>query len=153
MHEMRSQVGLTATETPRRGRSHAETCEPPVAPTKPRWKGDTLFKPETPRQARTHDTYATRYRSIGLCDHCAAQAALGHQHGFTVVEPVGDCCLGIVAQLPKAEHCCWRSMNASNSRTVEEIRLSLGVTRGEATRLEPGQSDASDRLCTAGEAA
>ncbi len=153
MHETRSQVGLTATETPSRGRSHTGACEPPVAPTKPRWRGDTLFKPETPRQARTHDAYATRYRRIGLCNHCAGQAALGHQHGFAVVEPVRDCCLGIVAQLPKAEHCCWRSMNASNSRTVEEIRVSLGVTPGEPTGPEPGHADVSDRLCTAGEAA
>lgn len=50
--------------------------------------------PETMGQARTWDAIVSKYRLTGFCDRCAAQAAWGHQLGFTHVRPVGECCRG-----------------------------------------------------------
>lgn len=53
-------------------------------------------RPETPGQARTWDRNAARYRAAGFCEHDTARAAWGHQIGFANVDPVGDCCRGLV---------------------------------------------------------
>lgn len=50
--------------------------------------------PETMRQAHTWDANASRYRSAGFCDRCAAQAAWGHSLGFANTQLVGACCRG-----------------------------------------------------------
>jgi hypothetical protein len=51
-------------------------------------------RPETLAQARHWDEKVSRYRRAGFCDRCAAQAAWGHQIGFSNTQPVGDCCAG-----------------------------------------------------------
>lgn len=146
-------VALTVAGTETRSDRHSGTCNASEPPARPRWAGDSLFKPETVRQARTFDTYANRYQSVGLCDYCAAQAAFGHQHGFSVVEPVGDCCIAIVSRLPKSEHCCWRSMNVNSPMAVRELRRSIGEAVHGTTTHETCQTDINGRQSTFLEAA
>lgn len=50
--------------------------------------------PETPRQAQTWDGNYRAYKAAGFCPTDAAQASWGHQIGFTLSNPVGDCCRG-----------------------------------------------------------
>lgn len=57
-------------------------------------------KPETMAQARAFDRKKKRYRRLGLCQPCAAQAAWGHQLGFGDLRPPCTECLPIVAALP-----------------------------------------------------
>ena len=53
-----------------------------------------LTRPESPTQAQTWDKVASRYRAAGWCDQCAAQAAWGHQCGFTQIHPPCPTCRG-----------------------------------------------------------
>jgi hypothetical protein len=85
---IRPSMGTTAS-------THAGTPPTAQAGIRPRDRAETMC------QAHTWDKVATRYRRAGFCDHCAAQAAWGHQLGFTSVQPVGDCCRG--REVP-AEH-------------------------------------------------
>jgi hypothetical protein len=49
-------------------------------------------KPETIRQARTWETVKGHYLEEGLCEKDAAQAAWGHQNGFTQIkDPCEEC--------------------------------------------------------------
>jgi hypothetical protein len=49
-------------------------------------------KPETIRQAQTWETVKGHYLEEGLCEKDAAQAAWGHQNGFTQIkDPCEDC--------------------------------------------------------------
>lgn len=57
-------------------------------------------RPETLRQAQTWDTTKNKYVDLGLCDVCAAQAAWGHQVGFTLSHPPCTTCALVVAMLP-----------------------------------------------------
>jgi hypothetical protein len=74
--------------------------------------------PETPRQVRTWQAFKNAYLSRGLCSRCAAQAAFGHQNGFTAgpgrtaVRPPCDSCTPIVATFPiaVAEGSQWRKI-------------------------------------------
>ena len=68
---------------------------PPDAPTD---RQPPIRRPETQRQAQTWDQVASRYRAAGFCDRCAAQAAWGHQAGFSRVHPICTGCRG--RQLP-----------------------------------------------------
>lgn len=115
----------------RHDRSGASTLTPRVVPTpevvsKPRWPGDSLFEPESPRQVQTFDTYRHRYGSLGLCQDCAAQAAYGHQHGFSVVEqPRHVECWEVVKGLPDPEVNEWRSAPIRHAAAVARLRQSL----------------------------
>lgn len=59
--------------------------------------------PETVSQARTWQRVRDHYRSTGLCDRCAAQAAWAHQdHGdqWVTIHPPCPRCAPIVATFP-----------------------------------------------------
>lgn len=64
---------------------------------------------ETLEQARTFDRIASRYRKAGLCDTCAAQAAYGHQLGFSKVHRPCTSCEAQVALYPTVRVNGWRS--------------------------------------------
>lgn len=59
-----------------------------------------VSRPESLEQARTFTKYRNVYSSKGLCDHCAAQAAYGHQHGFHQVHPPCEDCYDLVLTFP-----------------------------------------------------
>ena len=60
----------------------------------------SLVEAETFDQAQTFETIKNKYLGDGLCFRCAAQAAYGHQHGFTMVHPPCAKCLPVVARFP-----------------------------------------------------
>lgn len=64
---------------------------------------------ETPRQARTFSTVKGHYLTLGLCSPCAAQAAFGHQLGFSRSKPPCNSCRAIIASFPVEEPGPWRS--------------------------------------------
>jgi hypothetical protein len=69
----------------------------------------TSSRPETRRQAETWDRNKRHYVQLGLCSSCAAQAAWGHQLGFTEVNAPCSCCLHVVIGFPANEPGEWRS--------------------------------------------
>lgn len=83
-------------------------------------------RPETLRQARSWQQVLGVYRTAGLCDRCAAQAAYGHAVGFSLIHPPCQGCVPIVARLPlqAVQGSPWR-------------RLRKGSTRAAAATLEP----------------
>lgn len=64
---------------------------------------------ETLRQARTFDSNKGHYESLGLCNPCAAQAAWGHQLGFSECKPPCQECQPLVDRFPVAKPNQWRS--------------------------------------------
>lgn len=56
--------------------------------------------PESKAQARAFDRKRRRYRRVGLCHACSAQAAWGHQCGFQKINDPCAECLPIVAAFP-----------------------------------------------------
>lgn len=64
---------------------------------------------ETPRQARTFSTMKGHYLTLGLCSPCAAQAAFGHQLGFSRSNPPCDSCSSTIGTFPVREPGPWRS--------------------------------------------
>lgn len=64
---------------------------------------------ETLRQATTFEAMRRRYIRLGLCSRCAAQAAFGHQLGFSRSKPPCHECLPIVNKFPTAKPNQWRS--------------------------------------------
>ena len=56
--------------------------------------------PETKAQARAHARKQKRYRRLGLCHACAAQAAWGHQCGFQKIHDPCPACQGTVDAFP-----------------------------------------------------
>lgn len=73
------------------------------------------LRPESQGEAETFHSTASHYRRIGLCDVCSAQAAFGHQLGFSLVDPPCLGCEPLVAGMPKAELNSWRSKSPSTS--------------------------------------
>lgn len=71
--------------------------------------------PETMRQARRWEEHCTKYVRAGLCYRCAAQAAWGHQIGFTSSHRPCESCTPIVAAFPHAEVNAWRSLTRAPS--------------------------------------
>jgi len=69
----------------------------------------TSPRPETRRQAETWDRNKRHYVQLGLCSSCAAQAAWGHQLGFTEVIAPCSRCLHVVIGFPVNEPGEWRS--------------------------------------------
>ena len=84
-------------------------------------------KPETLGQAQNWDRIKKTYLALGLCDRCAAQAAWGHQCGFSLVEPPCLECAPLVAALPQAatKGSGWRRVtgNASSGGAVATLNV------------------------------
>ncbi len=76
---------------------NGETASPNVSPAGT--PEDTFKAPlrraETQDQALHLDRNASDYRRAGYCDPCSAQAAWGHQCGFSLVRPPCDACRGL----------------------------------------------------------
>lgn len=87
-------------------------------------------RPETPRQARTFDHYKRHYVRLGLCRVCAAQAAFGHQLGFSRSKPPCNGCLAVVDSFPMAEPNDWRS---SSPRRGVAFSPAIASRSGRAT--------------------
>lgn len=64
---------------------------------------------ETVRQATTFEGVRKHYIRLGLCSRCAAQAAFGHQLGFSRSKSPCPVCQPIVDQFPTAKPNRWRS--------------------------------------------
>jgi hypothetical protein len=64
---------------------------------------------ETLRQAQRWEQVKAHYQGKGLCGPCAAQAAYGHQIGFTRVNPPCDACFPIVIRFPGQGAGDWRT--------------------------------------------
>ena len=77
-------------------------------------------RPETLREARRWGTTLNQYLAFGLCHRCAAQAAYGHQIGFTRVEhDPCPACVPVVASLPQeSSHPAWRRFQHGESGRV-----------------------------------
>jgi hypothetical protein len=78
---------------------------------------------ETLRQARIFDSTKRHYERLGLCRICAAQAAWGHQLGFSRVtkQPCREC-QPFVDRFPRARPGKWRSYSPRSG-----AKFSLGV--------------------------
>lgn len=68
-----------------------------------------LRKNETLSQARTFDVVNTKYREAGLCATCEAQAAYGHQCGFSYIHTPCGSCEELVQTFPVAKPNGWRA--------------------------------------------
>lgn len=80
-------------------------------------------KPETLAEARHWQNRNTRYLSLGLCYACAAQAAYGHQLGFSRINPPCAVCVPIIAAFPVRAVGPWRKvLNPSDVRKAEAKR-------------------------------
>src|SRR5690606_10003832 len=91
---------------------------------------------ETLEQARTWDRVKTAYLRDGFCDPCAAQAAWGHQNGFTRVRPICGLCVGTI---PTYRHAgerarTWAKM-PSHCSADEELSTSPPIRGGNAQLL------------------
>lgn len=64
---------------------------------------------ETLSQVRYFDTLKRRYVGFGLCQRCAAQAAWGHQLGFSRVHPPCAECQPVVNTFPVRRANGWSS--------------------------------------------
>jgi hypothetical protein len=61
---------------------------------------NTENEPETLGQARVWQRKCERYRIVGLCDVCCAQAAYGHACGFQKIKDPCLVCQPIVSNFP-----------------------------------------------------
>jgi hypothetical protein len=86
------------------------------------------MEPESATQAATWQTTTTRYIALGLCPRCAAQAAYGHQLGFSRVEPPCADCLSVVEGFDMEKPNGWRK--ASRERLRNALTGALSPTRG-----------------------
>lgn len=68
-------------------------------------------RPETITQAIRWQTVKNHYVTLGLCHVCAAQAANGHQIGFTRINQQCTDCAGVVAGFPDGAANGWRSQS------------------------------------------
>ncbi|WP_275778041.1 hypothetical protein [Paenarthrobacter sp. Y-19] len=77
---------------------------------------------ETVRQARSFDAYKRRYVRLGLCYPCAAQAAYGHQLGFSLSKPPCHACQAVVDTFPVKRVNGWSSWSPRHG-----AKLSAGL--------------------------
>jgi hypothetical protein len=87
---------------------HAEGCALIAMAEKVKAKAD---RPETLTQAIEWQTVKNHYVKLGLCHVCAAQAAYGHQIGFTRINQPCAVCATVVAGLPDEAANGWRSQS------------------------------------------
>jgi hypothetical protein len=73
-------------------------------------------EPESPRTARRWDGAKAAYLRDGLCHRCAAQAAWGHQLGFSRIRPPCADCRPIVDRFPVSEASPWRRFPVASQR-------------------------------------
>jgi hypothetical protein len=84
-------------------------------------------RPETNRQARTYQATKLHYQRLGLCRFCAAQAAWGHQIGFSKVKPPCHECQPLVDTFPVAVPGRWRSNSPRRgARFSSSVSPSIG---------------------------
>jgi hypothetical protein len=76
--------------------------------------------PETITQAKAWMTVKNIYLELGLCEGCAAQAAWGHQCGFTVIHPPCNDCMQVIAAFPVEKPNGWRTRGGKVSRIPGE---------------------------------
>lgn len=86
---------------------------------------------ETLRQSRTFGTVKGHYLNLGLCGPCAAQAAFGHQIGFSRSNPPCEGCLPTISSFPVKEPGPWRS---SSPRRGAEFSLTASIGAAVAGR-------------------
>jgi len=74
---------------------------------------------ESIRQAQTFDVVLKKYKAIGLCHACAAQAAWGHQNGFASIKPPCAQCVELLPGLPipAGINSPWRRLQRGTSST------------------------------------
>lgn len=85
---------------------------------------------ETLRQARTFDSNKRHYVSLGLCSPCAAQAAWGHQLGFSECKPPCQECQPHVDTLPVPKPNQWRSLSPRHgAKFSARLRPEMGQER------------------------
>lgn len=77
-----------------------------------------MAAPETLAQARTWEIVKGNYLADGLCYPCAAQAAWGHQAGWSGIRPPCDDCAPVVAGFPVAAGGHWRRWPKGDRRPV-----------------------------------
>ena len=78
--------------------------------------GTSRERPETLGQARHWENVKNKYLQVGLCPVCAAQAAWGHQNGFTSIHPPCDNCQEIVETLTINKAGPWKAIDTKKRR-------------------------------------
>ena len=73
-------------------------------------------RPETMREATAWTVFKNHYVALGLCHVCAAQAAYGHQIGFTRINQPCPDCADVVAGFPDGAANGWRSQSYEKAR-------------------------------------
>lgn len=76
-------------------------------------------KPETLSQSRNWQKINSRYKELGFCEECAAQAAYGHQNGFSRVWPPCKKCSLLCRKLPVEALNGWRRRERGHTRLAE----------------------------------
>jgi len=86
--------------------------------------------PETMHQALEWDRSKKRYLNLGLCHRCAAQAAWGHQCGFSLIEPPCSTCVPVVATLPQpaTKGSGWRKATREGLKSLSRGACNVGGT-------------------------
>lgn len=77
---------------------------------------------ETLEQAQEWQRSLYRYEQAGLCHVCAAQAAYGHQIGFSQVHPPCPECVPLVAAFPTVAVLPWRKMTRKDHSAARAAR-------------------------------
>lgn len=80
------------------------------------------MRPETLGQAETWDKTRNHYSRFGLCDQCAAQAAWGHEDGWTAVRVPCPSCAERIAVLPVSQLNGWRSFRRGHTGDTAPIQ-------------------------------
>jgi hypothetical protein len=81
--------------------------------------------PETLNEAKHWQTRNTRYLGLGLCHVCSAQAAYGHQLGFSRIHPPCEKCAPIVEGFPFPAVGPWRKVLAPSDVRKAEAKARL----------------------------
>jgi hypothetical protein len=83
-------------------------------------------KPETIRQAKRWDVWCDEYADTGFCPVCSAQAAWGHQLGFTQVRAVCSVCTGMTPPYASAKQ--WVNGDAQELRSDDRCRCGSRIS-------------------------
>lgn len=103
-------------------------------------------RPETLQQARTWERTKGRYLAAGLCHACAAQAAWGHQCGFTGIKPPCAACTPLVAAFPTPAVAPWRKLLRQNTRFPAHggaVNVAGSIPRSNDTPEAPDAQDSA----------